>query len=117
MADELTLGDLVAWGRDWEQHLEAGPNGQGFNVPWTVLHRYVTAANAALAQQQQHEQKREKLRSRGGRPRGGMGEQKMRLVASGVREEDADRIVMHAFGKPLEAVQRAYDSARKKPRR
>ncbi|WP_369725145.1 hypothetical protein AB8Z38_11545 [Bradyrhizobium sp. LLZ17] len=84
---------------------------------WTYRERYCSsfspAAIAALAQQQR-EQDRKKPRARGGRPKGGMGEQKLRFVESGVREEDADRIVAKAFGKPPEAVRRASKSARKK---
>ena len=103
MADALTLDDLIAWGRDYEALLKQGASG--FTVPRPMLDRYVTAANAAL--EQQREQERKKPRSRGGRPRGGMGEQVMRLIANGVPEKDAIRIVA--------AAQRAYDTARKKP--
>ena len=112
---KLTIGDLIAWGRDWERYLSAGPRDEGgYHMPRDVLVEYVIAANAALAQQQQREQERRQPRSRGGRPPGGMGEQKARLVAGGVREEDANRIVMRAFGKPLKAVQRAGQRVSKK---
>ena len=113
-APKLTIADLIAWGRDWERHL-AGPGDQGFHVPRPMLDQYIAAANVALAHQQQREQERRQPRSRGGRPPGGMGEQKARLVAGGVSEEDATRIVMKAFGKPLEAVQRAGKRVSKKP--
>jgi len=113
MAD-LTIDDLLAWGRDYEQLLK--DPASGFSVPRPMLDQYIAAANAALAQQLQLE-KREKPRSRGGRPRGGMGEQKLRLVASGVSDEDADRIVAQAKRRPVASVQRADKRARKKPPR
>jgi hypothetical protein len=115
MPDALTIDDLIAWARDWERHLSEGPRDQAFHVSREVLQQFLPAAIAALAQQQR-ERDRKKPR-RGGRPKGGMGEQKLRLVKSGVREEDADRIVAQAFGKPPEAVRRASKSARKKPPR
>jgi hypothetical protein len=114
MADKLTISDLLAWGQDWERHLRAGPRGQGFDVSWQMLQQYVTAANSALEQQQQRE-KQERPRSRGGRPRGGMGEQKLRLVENGVSPEDAERIVSQAKGRPVASVRRASLRARKKP--
>jgi hypothetical protein len=46
-----------------------------------------------------------------------MGEQKLRLVASGVSDEDADRIVAQAKRRPVASVQRADKRARKKPPR
>ena len=113
MAD-LTIDDLLAWGRDYEQLLK--DPASGFSVPRPMLDQYIAAANAALAQQLQRE-KREKPRSRGGRPRGGMGEQKQRLVARGVSDEDADRIVAQAKRRPVASVQRADKRARKKPPR
>jgi hypothetical protein len=116
MADPVkpTIDDLIAWGLDYERLLKDTAPG-GFHVPRPMLDQYIDAANAALVQQR--EQARKKPRSRGGRPPGGMGEQKMRLVSNGVHDEDADRITARAFGKSPEAVQRAYDKTRKKPPR
>jgi hypothetical protein len=111
--DALTPDDLIAWGLDWQRHLSDGPSDRGYHVPLPVLQQYVVAANAALMQQRQRDRK--KARSSSGRPKGGMGEQKLRLTKSGVLEADADRMVAQAFGKPIEAVRRATASARKKP--
>ncbi len=103
---KLTLADLIAWGRDWQRHLDTGPHDNiSFHLPLALLARYVATANTALEREMQ-EAARKKPRSRGGRPAGGMGEQKLRLVAAGVREDDAERIVAKAFGKPLEAAAR-----------
>jgi hypothetical protein len=48
MAD-LTIDDLLAWGRDYEQLLK--DPASGFSVPRPMLDQYIAAANAALAQQ------------------------------------------------------------------
>jgi hypothetical protein len=110
-----TIDDFLAWGLYYETLLKE-PTGSG--IQWTrpMLDYYVAAANEALRQQCEREHKRSLKKS--GRPRGGMGEQKMRLEAAGVRPEDADRITMRAHGKTtVEPVHRAYDAARKKPPR
>jgi hypothetical protein len=109
MPDALTLDDLIAWGRDYEQLLKTPGM---IHLPRPMLDQYIAAANAALMQQR--EQERKKPRARGGRPKGGMGEQKLRLMEAGVIEENAERITANAFGKPPEAVRRASKSARKK---
>jgi hypothetical protein len=112
---KLTTDDLLAWGLDYEALLkEPLSPGEQINVPLVMLKQYIAAANVSL--RQQCEQARKQSRKKTGRPRGGMGEMKMRLQANGAREEDADRIVMKAFGnKPIDAVHRAYDRACKKP--
>lgn len=109
MPDLPTIDDLIAWGCDYEQLLKTAGT---IHVPRPMLDQYIAAANAALMQQREQEGKKQR---RGGRPKGGMGEQWSRLVESGVREEDADRIVAQAFGKAPEAVRRASKNARKKP--
>jgi hypothetical protein len=113
MADPTkpTIDDLIAWGLDYEELLkEPRAPGAGFTVPRPMLDQYIAAANAALVQQREQARKKaKKPGSRGGRPRGGMGEQKLRLLEAGVPDEDTDRITARSFGKPPEAVQRACD--------
>ena len=97
---KLTIGDLIAWGRDWERYLSAGPRDEGgYHMPRDVLVEYVIAANAALAQQQQRGAGTAGKRAGvGWRPPGGMGETKARCGgrrrARGARMTE---IVMPAF--------------------
>ena len=83
MADAAkpTIDDLIAWGLDYEELLkEPRAPGAGFTVPRPMLDQYIATANAALVQQREEARKKaKKPRSRGGRPPGGMGEQKLRL--------------------------------------
>jgi hypothetical protein len=117
MADPFkpTIDDLIAWGLDYEALIKEPIPPGGFHLPRPMLDHYIAAANAALVQQR--EQARKKPRSRGGRPRGGMGEQRMRLVASGAREEDADRIVAQQNRRPVKSVERAVKRVSKNPPR
>jgi hypothetical protein len=96
---------LLAWGLDWQRHLEAGPVS-GFHIPIPVLKRYVAKANEGLALLKQRDARA--VRRRGGRPRGtGMGGQAAALIASGVREEDAVRMIAAHQQKPVDKVRDA----------
>jgi len=106
---------LIAWGLEYERLLKDTPQG-GFQVPRPMLDQYIAAANAALVQQREQERKKAG-KKRSGRPRGGMGEQRIRLIESGVREEDADRIVAQQNRKPAKSVKRAAKRVSKKPPR
>jgi hypothetical protein len=101
MAEALDVNVLLAWGRDWQRYLEAGP-GSGFHIPIPVLKQYVAKANEGLALLKQRQARAI------GRPRGtGMGGQAAALIASGVREEDAVRIIAEHHGKPADKVRDA----------
>jgi hypothetical protein len=96
---------LLAWGRDWQRYLEAGP-GSGFHIPVPVLKQYVTKANEGLALLQQRDAGT--IKRGGGRPKGtGMGGQAAALIASGVREEDAVRMIAAHQQKPVDKVRDA----------
>jgi hypothetical protein len=113
-APKNTTADFLAWGRYVEEMLKT-PLKPGERIEYTqpMLTYYLTAANEALRQQLERERK---ARRKSGRPAGGMGEMKRRLRDANVPEEKADQITAKAFGKPVEAVQRAYDTLiRKKP--
>jgi len=110
---KLTLGDMIAWGRHYETLLKGPP---GYLVPRPMLDHYIAAANEAL-ERQQREQERKKPPSRAGRPYGGMGEQRARLVAAGVRGDAADLIVAKTHRRPVKSVKRAVKRTSKKPRR
>jgi hypothetical protein len=102
MDKPLDIEVLLAWGRDWQRHLEAGP-GRGFQIPIPVLKQYLERANDGLAllkEREAHEQ--------GGRPRGtGMGGKAASLIACGVPEDDAVRMVAEHHGKPADKVRDA----------
>jgi hypothetical protein len=116
MADrpKLTPDDLLTWGRDWQRHLEQGlQTGQSYHVPRPLLDDYVAAANEALTQM--IERAARKTPKRRGRPSGsGMGDRMARLVANGVHETDAIRMVAAERKTKFANVQRAYDGVRKK---
>ena len=116
--DTLTIDELLAWGLDWEERLRAGPRGQKFDFgsDWTVLEQYVIAANAALLLQREQERKKarknpKKPGSTGGRPRGGMGDEVIRLAAH-MGEQRALRFVEKKH--PQSDVKRAYKAALKR---
>ena len=98
-APKLTIADLIAWGRDWERHL--GRTGRP-GVPRAApdagsIHR---RRQRGAGNQQQREQERRQPRSRGGRPPGGMGEQKAaprgRRRKRGGRDSHRDESVRQA---------------------
>jgi hypothetical protein len=105
MGEPLDVDVLLAWGRDWQRQLEAGP-GSGFQIVIPMLLQYLTAANEGLAQLGQR-----KKRKQGGRPAGtGMGGQVAALITNGVPEDDAVRIIAEHHLKPpanvLDALRR-----------
>jgi hypothetical protein len=105
MDKPLDVEVLLAWGRDWQRHLEAGP-GCGFHMSALVLLQYVTTANEGLELLKQREAR--VIKRSGGRPRGtGMGGQAAALIASGVREEDAMRMIAARQQKPVDKVRDA----------
>ena len=106
----LAVEVLLAWGCDWQRHLEAeaGP-GRGFEIPIPVLVQYVTKANEGLTLLKERE-----ARGRGGRPRGTMGEHAAELIAYGVPEDDAVRMVAEYKGKPIDKVRDALRRHRAK---
>jgi hypothetical protein len=92
---------LLAWGRDWQRHLdgEAEP-GRSYHIAAEVLKQYVTKANEGLALLKERE-----ARKQGGRPRGsGIGAKVAALIACGVAEDDAVRMIAEAHHKPPEKV-------------
>lgn len=114
---DLTLDDLIAFGRDYLEALEAGA---GIHLPKDVLNQYLTRANGALVllQREQARKKPKKPRSTGGRPAGAsMGEDVLRLMANGMGEQQALRLVAKKRDKPRPSVLRSYTTARKKPPR
>jgi hypothetical protein len=105
MDKPLDVEVLLAWGRDWQRHLEAGP-GRDLQIPIPVLLQYVTKANEGLALLKQRE-----ARGRGGRPRGtSMGEHAAQLIAHGVSENNAVRMVAEHHRKP---THKARDALRR----
>jgi hypothetical protein len=119
-APKLTLDDLIIWGRDYERYLKEGPRDDrvAFHLPLPVLVQYVSAANEALLLVQRTETRKRRGRRSGGRPPGGMGEQVARQIASGVREQDAVRMIAAATRRSEASVARAYARGRaKKPAR
>jgi hypothetical protein len=105
MAETLGVDLLLAWGRDWQCYLEAGP-GSGYHIPTSVLKEYVAKANEGLALLLQREAGT--IKRGGGRPKGtGMGGQAAALIASGVREEDAMRMIAARQQKPVDKVRDA----------
>jgi hypothetical protein len=105
MAEALDLDLLLAWGRDWQRYLEAGP-GSGFHIPVPVLKQYVTKANAGLALLQQRDARA--IKRGGGRPKGtGMGDSAAALIARGMDEEGAVRIIARHHGKTVDKVRDA----------
>jgi hypothetical protein len=114
-AQKNTTADFLAWGRYYEELLTT-PRPPGVGITWTqpMLNHYIAAANEALRQQCERESKQS--RKKPGRPTGGMGEMKRRLLAVDVPEEVADRISAKAYGSTVEGARRAYDTLiRKKP--
>jgi hypothetical protein len=101
MAEALTVDVLLAWGKDWERHLAAG--GGSYQVPVPVLVEYLHTANEALVLLA-----RRQTRPRSGRPPdSGIGTQAAALIANGVGEDDAVRIIAEHGKKSIEAVRRA----------
>jgi hypothetical protein len=99
-----TTADFLAWGIYQEELLKNRAPGISWERP--MLDYYIAATNEALRQQLERERK---SRKKSGRPAGGMGEMTQRLrEAGGVPDEKADQITAKAFGKKVEAVQRAY---------
>jgi hypothetical protein len=109
MADdpELSLDDLLARGRDWQAIIERPDRKHGFTVLIPMLHQYLRASNAALEEQRDRE-KQTHRKVKGGRPRGGMGDQVARLIGNGIPEEQALRTVACAQRKSIENVRDAY---------
>ena len=112
MPEAFEVELMLAWGRDWQRYLDAGP-GSGFQIQALVLKQYVTMANEALELLKQREE--DALNRSGGRPKGtGMGDYTAALIARGVREEDAVRMIAERQGKPVDRVRdalRRYRSA------
>jgi hypothetical protein len=105
MDEPLSTDLLLAWGLDWQQYLDAGP-GTGFHIPASVLKQYVAKANEGLALLKQRDARA--IKRGGGRPRGtGMGGKAAALIATGVREEDAVRIIAQHQGKTTDKVRDA----------
>ena len=72
MPEAFEVELMLAWGRDWQRYLDAGP-GSGFQIQALVLKQYVTMANEALELLKQREE--DALNRSGGRPKGtGMGD-------------------------------------------
>jgi hypothetical protein len=109
MAEALTVDTLLAWGKDWERHLAAGAGAISYQVPIPVLVEYLRTANEALAL----------LAHRPGRPRvgrppdSGIGTQAAALIANGVSEDDAVRIIAEHVKKSIKAVRRALRRRRR----
>jgi hypothetical protein len=105
MAEAFDVDVLLTWGRDWQRYLEAGP-GSGFDIPIPVLTQYLAKANEGLALLK--ERNARAIKRRGGRPPGtGMGGHAAALIASGVREEDAVRMIAERHRKPAGKVRDA----------
>jgi hypothetical protein len=103
------------WGQDKLQQLEQPKHGDQLELG--VLKQYMTLANEGLALLQNErvkKTKKPKKGSTGGRPRGGMGEEVIRLAAQ-MGEKGALRFVQRKH--PGSDVKRAYKAARKKPPR
>jgi hypothetical protein len=117
MADAFTLDDLIAWGRDWEELLkESQPSRPDFFIPIPVLKQFLAAAIPALEEELERQTKSKVKPAQTGRPAGGgMGERVARLVANGIREEDAIAAVARQQHKPEANIRRAYNSVAKKP--
>ena len=87
MPEQLPDDALLAWGLDWQRHLESGAGG-GYHVPTPTLLQYLTKANELLAARQRQPQ------ARGGRPPGtSMGAEAANLIANCVREDAALRMI------------------------
>jgi hypothetical protein len=110
MDEPLSVDLLLAWGLDWQRHLER-PGQGGFHLPLPVLTQYVAEANKALALLLVKPQKA----ARGGRPPGtGAGAQVDALIAKGVREDDAVRSIAKQREIPVEKVCAALQRHRRK---
>lgn len=113
---KLTLGDLLAWGREFERLWSEGIRRIGTGDDGKVFHRYQREANEALELRVQGEQARERASSRRiGRPPGTAGEQMARLIDARVPELEALSATKNANNMSADAVLRSYDAARKKP--
>src|SRR5262245_44081138 len=103
MDEAFDVDVLLAWGRDWQRYLEAGP-GEDLQISIPVRPQYGTLANEALTRQRPAPA----VKRRGGRPKGtGMGDAVAALIASDVLEEDAVRIIAAHHGKPADKVRDA----------
>jgi hypothetical protein len=110
------LGLLLAFGRHWQQQL-AQPLTAALHLPRPLLDHFVRAANEALAFRIERDAKKE-TKPHGGRPSGGMGAEVLQLMAAGMDEATAVRIVAEKHGKDILAVMRAleYERAKNPPK-
>jgi len=102
---------LLAWGREWQRHLEGEPGPErGFHIPLPLLVQYVTKANEGLALLKERER-----HGRGGRPRGtGMGAKAASLITYGVPEDEALGMIAEHEKKPIDKVRDALRRHRAK---
>jgi len=105
MIEVLDVDVLLAWGSDFQRQLEAGP-ANDFHIDIPVFKQYLAKANEALALLKQRDARA--IKRRGGRPKGtGMGDAAAALIASGVPEEDAVRIIADNRRKSADKVRDA----------
>ena len=90
MPEAFEVELMLAWGRDWQRYLDAGP-GSGFQIQALVLKQYVTMANEALELLKQREE--DALNRSGGRPKGtGMGDYTAALMIAERQGKPVDRV-------------------------
>ena len=77
-APKLTIDELIEWGRDWERLLGNGARGQGFDGGGRCCSNTSSPPTRRWRRSSSASRNRKEPRSRGGRPPGGMGEQKVR---------------------------------------
>jgi hypothetical protein len=113
---KLTLDQLLALGREWQQKLEQGPQAtHPVTLSFSALVQFVATANEAIARLMANDARQPRgAKRRSGRPPGGMADRVMRLVANGIDEAEALRIVATNSKKDIVAVKRAVQYARRK---
>jgi hypothetical protein len=114
--DKLTLDDLLVWGQDREKELRdfLSHKGPMVSIETNYLHQYLAIANPELVKLQRSEKARKPKKPDGGRPKGGMGEMVLRLMANGMGKQRALSATMAKYSKPRDSVLRAYKAALKK---
>jgi hypothetical protein len=93
---------LLAWGRDFEQQLRVRGK-DGLHIPLDILGQYLALANDAIEQLKVSTGKRPAHRPKGT----GAGAQVEALVATGLAEDDAKRVVAQGLDKTSAQIDKA----------